>query len=631
MQYGSLQSFLNAATARLRFDSLGAAFCTQFSWFSVAKRDRLGIEELHLQYDQASRLLSPNLLTFRVERPDGATERHRERVDGPVAIEENDGLGFFGKTAYLDTDIICYHAHLNKDSEATCVRATLLLPETDPQFERRVEFDGSTGLLTLKTLVSAADPAAPDAHHALTLCLIIPPAFSGFRAIVNGTELSASDGAFVAETDGPVVVSFSAEAAAIVDQEQTFVVGIGEGPSADKIESRMPIGRWVNSALSLKRSTDWLSGAFDELTVDRVARKLQFSYVKAAYQILTNTNAQRGQLGRLTCSPARGSGSCHNAWDACFATLGAAHFSERVAEDYLRALCEAQGPDGRIPRFTCATWCGQQHSHPPLVAWAAWRLYERFGNKEFIRDVYEPLCRSIDWWFSNRDLDSDGVLEYLDAMESGWGNSPRFDRGPVAAVDLNAFINREMRTLALMAPVLARDHESAQWERRAAEHSQRMLERLLDREDELFYDRLVVGDQLNKLLTPASFTPLWTGIKVSRELTHHMIARYLIDPRHFFGSRPFPTVAYSDRNYKPDQLWRGATHPEVAWMMTEILRVQGFEHEHREALHKLIQMVGRNPLPHAAYNSATGAPLGGQGASATASVLMEMAKTSGRL
>lgn len=630
MQYESLQSFLNAAVARLRFDSVGAAFCTQFSWFSVAKRERLGIEELYLQYNQTSRLLSPNLLTFRVERPDGASERHRERTDSPLAIEENDGLGFSGKTAYLDTDIICYHAHLNKNSKATCIRATLLLPETDPQFERRAEFNGSRGLLTVKTLVSAADPAEPDPHHALTLCLTIPPAFSGFRAIVNGTELSASDGAFVAETDGPLVISFSADATAVTDQEQTFVLGIGEGPSADKIESRMPAGRFVDSALSLRRSIDWLSGALDELTIDRVARKLQFSYTKAAHQILTNTKAQRGQLGRLTCSPARGYGSCHRVLDACFATLGAAHFSERVAEDYLTALCEAQEPNGRIPRFACATWCEQQHSHPPLIAWSALRLYERYGNKEFIRDVYEPLCRSIDWWFSARDLDGDGVVEYLDALESGWDNSPRFDRGPVAAVDLNAFINREMKALAAMAPVLAREHESAQWERRAAEHSQRILERLLDREDELFYDRLVVGDQLNKVLTPASFTPLWTGIRVSRELTHHMIARYLINPRHFFGSRPFPTVAYSDRNYRPDQLWGGATHPGIAWMMTEILRIYGFEHEHREALHKLIEMIEHNPLPHAAYNSATGAPLGAQGATATASVFMEMARASGR-
>jgi len=628
MATDQVSRFLHTLRGKLRFDEPNLAFCTHFSWFGVVNRDRLGIEELHLFYNRVARLLSPNLLTFRIERPDGGSERQRKRIDLPLSIEEDDSRGFRGRLAFLDSDILCYHASL-EESGSTRVVATFLLPETNPRFERRAEFDADSLMLTVKTLLPATDGRDPDPSHALTLCLIVPPAFGQIRAIAGGSEAPGLDSGSAIETDGPLVITFTGVSADLAGEEQTFVLGIGEGPSADKIESRMPRARRIDSSVSEAASLGWLTTALDEFTFKGIPRGLRTHYARAAYQILSNTKSPRGQIGRFACFPARGRYCAHYLWDACFTNLGVAQFNERLAEDFLIALCENQEPDGKIPQFVCATWNRPGESQPPLVAWSAWRLYEQFGNKELIRDVYQPVCRCVEWWFAERDEDNDGLVEYQHALESGWDNSPRFDRGRIAAVDLNAYLNREMRILAKMAPVLARDQEAAEWERRANEHARLIYKRLFDREDGVFYDRLVSEDRLHKVLTPASFTPLWAEVRLPREVAHRMIARYLVNPKRFFGSRPFPVVAYSDPNYKPDNWWRGPVWPNIAWAMTEVLRIHGFHREHREAVRKLVGMMTRHDELNELYSSATGEPLGAPGLCWGDAIFMNLARHAG--
>ena len=601
------------------------SFCTHFSWFGVTKNDRLGIEQVHLFYNRVAALLSPNFLTFRVDGADGARERQKVRHDHPLFIEESDGLGFTGRAAFLDNDILCYSFSLDQSAEAPEVRATLLLPESKPRFTRRVDYDSDSGRLRVETRLPRTDSRDPDPDHPVTICLSVPPAFTLAAVILDGVRTDSPNSPFAAQTNGTLVVAFSASGDSIGVTEHVFVAGIGEGPSADRIEERMSRVRAPSFASALECSRKWLANALDRFSFDSVAKRRRPQYVMSAYQILSNTKSPRGQIGRHAVFPSRGTYCAHYLWDACFTNLGVAQFNERLAEDFVVALCESQEPDGKIPRFVCATWNRPGESQPPLIAWSAWTLYERFGNKELIRSCYEPLCRMVEWWFSKRDRDGDGVAEYEHALESGWDNSPRFDKGRIAGVDLNAYLNREMRILAKMAPVIGREHEAPDWDNRADEHARRLMDRLFDREDGLFYDRLVDEDRFHKVLTPASFTPLWTGLPVPREAAHKMIIKYLINPRHFFGSKPFPCVAYSDPHYDPDKWWRGPVWPNTAWIMTEILRIHGFERERKTAVRRLVEMIERGEVPNEFYNSATGKPLGADGLCCTCAVFMALA------
>ena len=619
------QQFLDILSGKLRFDSGYVSFCTHYSWFGVAKKDRLGIEELCLSYNRYPAVLSPNLLTFRIEHPEGGSERQANRADLPLQIEESDGQGFWGRITFADSDILCYSAALDADSTASEVRATLLLPATEPRLERRAGFDSATGHLTIETRMPRTDPRDPDPDHPLTVWVTVPDAFSAAGTIADGQKVDLTRKGTV-ETDGPLVINFVASRRGMAEGEQTFVVGIGEGPTADKIENRMSRVRRTGSKSALEASRNWLSKALDKFTFDGVPMKLRLGYARAAYQILCNTKSARGQIGRPALFPSRGLYCTHYLWDTCFTNLGVSHFNESLAEDFLVALCENQESDGKIPQFVCATWNRPGESQPPLIAWSAWRLYEQYGNKELVRDVYEPLCRMVDWWFENRDQDGDGVVEYQHALESGWDDSPRFDKGRVAAVDLNAYLNREMRLLVKMAPVLARDSEAGVWESRAAEHAKRIYARLFDREHTVFYDRLVEEDRLHRVLTPASFAPLWAEVPMPREATHQMIVKYLINPKCFFGSRPFPVVAYSDRRYQPDKWWRGPVWANIAWTMTEVLRMYGFEKEHKSAVKRLVDMMAQGGELNELYSSATGKPLGAPAHCWSCGVFMEMAR-----
>lgn len=619
------QDFLATLNGKLHFDLKQLAFCTHYSWFGVVKKERLGIEQVYLLYNRNPALLSPNLLTFHVDGPEGGSEWQKTRTNSALCVEEQDGRGFTGRMAFLGSDILCYCATLDEKCAATGVRATYLIPETDPPLERRARFDANTRRLTVETRTPRTDERDPDPNHPLTVCLSVPEAFSEIRAIVDGVDAAGFADGVEITTSGPIVVNLAASREAL-SGEQVFVLGIGEGPTADKIEDRVSRAHSPSFDSAMAASMDWLAEALDKFSFKDVRKHFHVPYAKAVYQILCNTKTPRGQIGRYAAFPSRGTYCCHFLWDSCFVSRGVGQFNERLAEDALLALTENLEADGKMPHFVCVTWNRPGASQPPLIAWAAWNLYERFGNKELLRDIYEPLSRNIDWWFAQRDDDKDGLVEYLDGLESGWDNSPRFDSGRIAGVDLNSYLNREMRLLAKMAPILAKDHEAAVWERRAEEHAKLMWSRLFDHEDRVFYDRLVVEDRLHKVLTPASFMPLWCEIRLPAGLGAEMIAKYLTNPKHFFGARPFPCVAYSDRHYEPENWWRGPVWPNIAWAMTEVLRMHGFEREHKESVRRLLDMMTRSEDLSELYSSSTGKPLGATALGWTCAMFMELCK-----
>lgn len=122
--------------------------------------------------------------------------------------------------------------------------------------------------------------------------------------------------------------------------------------------------------------------------------------------------------------------------------------------------------------------------------------------------------------------------------------------------------------------------------------------------------------------------PLWTGTQMPPRAAQEMIARYLVSPKHFFGSRPFPVVAYSEPTYDSDRWWRGPVWPNIAWAMTEILRIHGFTNQYREAVRRLVDMMVAHDELNELYSSATGEPLGAPGLCWGDAIFMDLARAS---
>ena len=136
-------------------------------------------------------------------------------------------------------------------------------------------------------------------------------------------------------------------------------------------------------------------------------------------------------------------------WDAYFHALAYRHVDMRLAQDQIRILLDHQREDGMIPDAVhdegAVTHLNfpvdADVTKPPLLAWAAWKLYEQGDDREFLNEIYEPIVRWNDWWFEKNDLDGNGLCEYHHPYSSGLDDSPLWDDGvPVESPDLNTYL-----------------------------------------------------------------------------------------------------------------------------------------------------------------------------------------------
>jgi putative isomerase len=58
-----------------------------------------------------------------------------------------------------------------------------------------------------------------------------------------------------------------------------------------------------------------------------------------------------------------------------------------------------------------------------------------------------------------------------------------------------------------------------------------------------------------------------------------LIETVLLDPKQFFGSVPFPSVAYDEPTYDPRGYWRGRAWPHISYWLVELLHRYGYPRE----------------------------------------------------
>ncbi len=181
-------------------------------------------------------------------------------------------------------------------------------------------------------------------------------------------------------------------------------------------------------------------------------------------------------------------------WDAYFHALAYRHVDMRLAQDQIRILLDHQREDGMIPDAVHDEGAVTHLSYPvdadvtkpPLLAWAAYKLYEQDGDREFLDEVYEPISRWNDWWFERNDLDGNGLCEYQHPFSSGLDNSPLWDDGmPVESPDLNTYLYLQQAALAKIAAVLGKPDDAQHWQERAQDMVQRMIRLTLGRKSRL--------------------------------------------------------------------------------------------------------------------------------------------------
>ncbi len=305
-------------------------------------------------------------------------------------------------------------------------------------------------------------------------------------------------------------------------------------------------------------------------------------------------------------------------WDAFFHALAYRHVDTKLAEDQLRVLIDHQREDGMIPDAVDEEEVvargrlpgsveEMDMTKPPLMAWVALKLYETSGHRDFLQEIYEPICRWNHWWLEKNDDDRDGIVQYNHPYSSGLDDSPLWDEGmPVESPDLNTYLILQMDALGRMADIIGLPEQAGEWRLQADRLTRRLIAHSWDERAGVFW--AMHDHQPIRALTPFSLYPLITG-RLSRGMTERLVAR-LCSPDEFWTRYPLATVARSDPRYTPDLMWRGPTWVNVNYLFIAGLMQSGYLDTARELRDKTLDLLMAHSNIYEFYNPETGNPPG---------------------
>jgi len=301
-------------------------------------------------------------------------------------------------------------------------------------------------------------------------------------------------------------------------------------------------------------------------------------------------------------------------WDTFFHALAYRHLDPKLAEDQLRLVLDHQREDGMLPdaihdEGVVLKWKlpgieGESDvTKPPLIAWAALKLYATSDNRDFLDELYEPMCRWINWWFDKNDDDHDGIVQYNHGFSSGLDDSPLWDAGvPVESPELNTYLVMQMDALSEIAKILGLADDATQWQTRASELAQKIIAHFWDEPAGVFW--ATRDHQPIRTLTPFNLYPLLTG-RMPRAIVERLVA-HLTDPKVFWSDYPIPTVALNDPKFDANQMWRGPTWVNINYLFVEGLVKCGYADLARELRDKTLALMMRHNDIYEYYNPLTG-------------------------
>jgi glycogen debranching enzyme len=478
-------------------------------------------------------------------------------------------------------------------------------------YPHRVDCQTALGVFTL----AFVDPE--------TVIVTLPPAVCGltFRANLDQHRADRRGGTLrltgdirrnIAYTTNARLLRNETEAVGAESQATRLVLDPSGGGKALllNITPRLGFNRWVpdpEAALeaAARRWHAWFAAA------PEVAEAYRPQYYFAWWIMRAGLISTRFYTTREAMTPSK----IHYVgvwnWDAYFHALAYRHVERRLAQDQLRILLDHQREDGMIPdaihdegTVTRLTFPIEADvTKPPLLAWAAWKLYEIDGDREFLDEIYEPVVRWNNWWFEKNDLDQNGLCEYQHPFSSGLDDSPLWDEGmPVEAPDLNTYLCLQQEALAKIAAVLGETAEAEKWAERAEAIAQRMIRSQWDADAGLFWASKQ-GKRVG-VRTPFSLFPLITG-RMPPEIVARLVA-HLTDEKEFWTRYPVPTVAINDQKYEPLQMWRGPAWVNVNYLLIEGLERSGYPELARELRQRTLEMMMRNDDIYEYYHPETG-------------------------
>ncbi len=319
-------------------------------------------------------------------------------------------------------------------------------------------------------------------------------------------------------------------------------------------------------------------------------------------------------------------------WDSAFIGRTVSRWDTLLAKEQFEIFFNAQSENGQFPdviRFNGEVV--DNYTKPPVFPWAFVTVYQRDGDRDFLKKGYEVYKKNEQWWREYRrareaklfhyDCNNPGAEKariYI-GYETGWDDAVRWDEYPsdLWAIDLNCFMVMFYEAMEFMASELLLHEEQEAWRERKEELANLINEVMFDKEQGAYVDVNRFTGKYSKVLSPASFMPLYCGIAPKE----YAEAMENIAKEHFMPG--MPTVAYTDPEYSPDTYWRGPVWLNVAYFAAKGLKNYGFHETADKLKETLLDWCSMDDTFYENYNSQTGKGLYGSEFSWSSAFIIE--------
>ncbi len=345
-------------------------------------------------------------------------------------------------------------------------------------------------------------------------------------------------------------------------------------------------------------------------------------------------------------------------WDSCFHAILLSYFNIDDAKKELLSLVSAQFESGLIPHMIYwekvpgvleVNWGKDRTSsitQPPMLAYAAWTIFEKDHDVEFLKKIYPNLYHFYNFLLTERDPRRNHLIGIINPDESGEDDSSRFDialglppkqtleenfkkrlefveknrtcnfDAPfcmknffwVKDVPFNAITLANLQVLSKIAREIGNIEDSIYYESQSLQIAKAMRERM--EEGGLFWSTYGMEYKKIKVKTWAIFSPLFAGI-LSKEEADTLVKTHLLNENEFVSKFSVPTVSKDEPSFDPQGFWRGPVWIATNWFMYKGLKKYGYN-ELADKIRKDSEALVASSGFRERFNPDTGEGLGAQ-------------------
>lgn len=225
----------------------------------------------------------------------------------------------------------------------------------------------------------------------------------------------------------------------------------------------------------------------------------------------------------------------------------------------------------------------------PLFISLAWAYYERTGDLESIRGIWENIEKAIEWIDKYGDLDGDGYVEYQVKSEIGLANqgwkdsidSISYEDGkladsPIALCEVQGYVYDAKLSAAKLAKELGRESYASELNQQAEELKERFARDFWDEEKQVFVLALDGDKKPCRVVSSNAGHALFSGIAKAEHA--EKLSRVLLGETMFSGWG-IRTLATDAKRYNPMSYHNGSIWPHDNAMIAFGLAQYGYKNE----------------------------------------------------